>query len=176
MGKRRTKKKKKSNQRLNYQQKKFADCYEGNGPDAARKAGYKGSNATLRVTASRLLTNDNVLEAIVKRQKKEESSRNATRQEKLELLTELIRDNIAVLVETKDGKKRIELKVKPGDRIKAIEVHSKISGDLIIKKDHTHRVGKSFKDGLDQVKKHFESHPDKEKMLLKELEKLDEEE
>jgi phage terminase small subunit len=166
---------KKKEYKLNFKQEKFANIYEGNGLEAAKEAGYVGNDNVLMATASRLLRNVKVLEIIEERKKKEESERNATRTEKLEILTELMRDKATVEIEKKDGTTVLEIKVKPTDKIKAIEVHSKISGDLIITNKHTHYKGKSYKEGLDQLKKHFESHPDKEKMLLKKLEEIDEE-
>jgi phage terminase small subunit len=170
------KKSQKKGEKLTYKQQLFVDCYEGNGTEAARKAGYKGNDATLKQVGSENLAKHYIKKAIEKRQEEEKSKRNATRTEKLEILTELMRDKATVEIEKKDGATVLEIKVKPTDKIKAIEVHSKISGDLIITNKHTHYKGKSFKEGLDQVKKHFESHPDKEKLLLKKLEEIDDEE
>ncbi len=118
---------------LSYRQRKFADCYEGSGVDAAREAGYKGSDNALMVTACRLLRNDKIQVIIKKRQEKEESKRNATRQEKLELLTDMMRDDSALKIEGKDGFSEIIPTIKHADRIKAVELHCKINGDLVQK-------------------------------------------
>ncbi len=123
--------------KLNYKQNKFAECYEGSGVDAAREAGYKGSDNSLMVTACRLLRNDKIQSVIEERQKKEEGKRNATRQEKLELLTEMMRDDSALKIETKEGIDEIIPTIKHGDRIKAVELHSRINGDLVQKHEHS---------------------------------------
>jgi phage terminase small subunit len=170
------KKSKKKEEKLTHKQQLFVDFYEGNGTEAARNAGYKGNDNTLCSVGKENLRKPLILKAIEERKKKEESERNATKTEKLEILTELMRDKATVEIEKKDGTTVLEIKVKPTDKIKAIEVHSKISGDLIITNKHTHYKGKSYKEGLDQLKKHFESHPDKEKLLLKKLEEIDDEE
>ena len=164
---------KKQEHELNYKQKKFADCYKGNGPDAAKEAGYSGNRETLRATASRLLTNNNVLKAIEKRQKEEKSKLNATREEKLELLTDMMRDETTLLITKKDGIEEISANIKPTDRIKAVELHCKMTGDLILKHEHSGNLGVSFKDGLKQVRDHLKSHPEEEKKMLEELEDED---
>lgn len=118
---------------LNYKQNKFAECYEGSGVDAAQKAGYKGTDNSLMVTACRLLRNVKIQVIIKKRQEKEESKRNATRKEKLELLTGMMRDDSALKIETKEGFDEIIPNIKHADRIKAIELHCKLNGDLVQK-------------------------------------------
>lgn len=57
---------------LTTKQRRFVEAYAGNGVEAARIAGYAGSDNVLRVTASRLLTNANVLAGIQARQEVEE--------------------------------------------------------------------------------------------------------
>lgn len=52
---------------LTYRQRRFVAVYAGNGTEAARIAGYTGSDETLRQTASQLLTIPHVIEAIRKR-------------------------------------------------------------------------------------------------------------
>lgn len=49
---------------LTVRQRRFADAYNGNGTEAARKAGYRGSNGTLAVTAYHLLRIPKVREII----------------------------------------------------------------------------------------------------------------
>lgn len=53
---------------LTERQKRFVDAYAGNGLEAARSAGYAGSDATLKVTASKLLKHPAVRDAIEERQ------------------------------------------------------------------------------------------------------------
>lgn len=89
------------------------------------------------VTASRLLRKAKIQEIIEKREEKQKSKRNVTRQEKLEILSEFIRDKTAFTVERKEGIEEIVPNVPLNDRIKAIDLHSKISGDLIQKFEHS---------------------------------------
>ena len=53
--------------KLTIKQQLFADIYEGNGTEACRQAGYKGSDTVLAVQARRLLRNAKVVEIIQQR-------------------------------------------------------------------------------------------------------------
>jgi phage terminase small subunit len=134
-------KKKRAHRGLTFKQQGFVDNYEGNAYESAKKAGYKGTEGALRVTASRLLTNANILDAIEKRQKKEKDALNATRSEKLEILSEFIRDKTTFVTKIDGGLEEITPNVEIKDRIKSIELHSKISGHLVQKHEHTGEGG-----------------------------------
>ena len=55
--------------KLTTKQLKFIEAYDGNGADAARKAGYAGDNHALSVVAGHLLANDSIRQLIKERQK-----------------------------------------------------------------------------------------------------------
>ncbi len=57
-------------EKLTSKQKKFIEVYIGNGVQAAKDSGYKGSDKSLGVIASRLLANVSISEAIKKRENK----------------------------------------------------------------------------------------------------------
>lgn len=59
--------------------RKFIEVYDGNGTQSARAAGYKGSDNVLAVTATRMLRNPKIKEAIEARQKKQIKTLIATR-------------------------------------------------------------------------------------------------
>lgn len=128
-------------------QQKFVDLYilyNGNGVKAAEAAGYEGKNASLRATASRLLTNDNILALLEKRREEARNARIGDIVERQEILTEMYRNNKAVEVpgsaigaqvaETEDGATKIvRVAVTDKDRLKAIETHNKMDGLYSIK-------------------------------------------
>jgi phage terminase small subunit len=78
---------------LNERQRLFVMYYAGNATDAARKAGYKGSDSTLGQMGHALLKNPKVLNAI--RQRNDEKAKHdiATRQERQAFWTEVMRDD-----------------------------------------------------------------------------------
>ena len=65
---------------LTPKQQAFVDAYNGNGTDAARKAGYKGNDATLSQVASENLRKPEVLAAIQARNQIPASVRAAVAQ------------------------------------------------------------------------------------------------
>lgn len=77
--------------KLNARQRKFVYAYAGNAAAAARAAGYLGSDAAIRVTASRVLANANVAAAIAARAQREAKATVADRQELQELWTTILR-------------------------------------------------------------------------------------
>lgn len=79
--------------RLSDKQQRFVDVYDGNATAAARLAGYTGTDASIAVTASRLLKLPKVAEAIRSRQKEEISPLVATRQERQAFWTGLMKDS-----------------------------------------------------------------------------------
>lgn len=72
---------------LNPKHQAFADAYDGDGVDAARKAGYAGSPAVLAVAASRLLRNAKIQDAIAKRRQAKTKRLIASREERQEFWT-----------------------------------------------------------------------------------------
>lgn len=122
-------------------QQRFIDFYDGNATEAARKAGYKGNDKTLQMVGYQNLLKPIILEAIEKRQEKERSERNASREEKLELLTGFMRSDTAYKVTDKDGDEIIKPDITIAERIKAIETHCKMTGEFITKHELTGKDG-----------------------------------
>lgn len=103
---------------LTPRQRRFVDLYlgecVGNGVQAARQAGYVGSDETLRATAYRQLTKAHIRAEIDRVQA--QSPLIATRDERLQTLTKILR------AEGTESTK---------DRLKALDQLSKISGDYV---------------------------------------------
>lgn len=76
---------------LNTRQRAFVAAYAGNATEAARVAGYTGSDAVLGVTGHELLKKPEIRAAIDKRQARREKKLIATREEVEQRLTKLIR-------------------------------------------------------------------------------------
>jgi phage terminase small subunit len=96
-------------------QRKFIEFYNGNASEAARLAGYSGSDNTLRVTAHHLIRNPNIQRAIRDRENRAINKGVMTRQERQEFWTTIALD------------KEKELK----DRIRASELLAKSEGDFL---------------------------------------------
>lgn len=77
---------------LTSKQRKFAEIYAGNGTDAARKAGYSGSDNTLAQAARELLRNPQIRKAIRDREAVELGPAIATRKERQEFWTDVMLD------------------------------------------------------------------------------------
>jgi hypothetical protein len=77
---------------LTAKQQAFVEAYCGNATEAARKAGYKGTDATLSVTGHQLLRNPKVRAAIEARRAPESAGRIATREERQAFWTRVMRD------------------------------------------------------------------------------------
>jgi phage terminase small subunit len=118
---------------LTARQRAFVEAYAGNATDAARKAGYKGSDATLSVTGHYLLRNPKVREAIEKRTSRDSAKRIATREERQEFWTRVMRDD----------------KAEMRDRLKASELLGKSGADFIERHQHEGSVGVRVLSGLD---------------------------
>lgn len=99
---------------LNARQQAFVDCYAGNATDAARKAGYTGSDAVLGVTGHNLLKNPKVSAAIKARQAAPRALRIATREERQAFWTETLLDE----------------KQRMADRLKAAELLGRSEADF----------------------------------------------
>jgi len=102
---------------LTGKQRRFVDAYmgscEGHGVRAARLAGYLGDEDTLAVTASRLIRSAKISKEI--EQLQASSPLVATRDERLQVLTSMMRDST----------------LSPKDRQRAIELLGKTFGDYI---------------------------------------------
>jgi len=100
--------------------RKFVAAYmeTGNATEAARRAGYgNGTDSACAVAGSELLRKPKVKELIEKAQQKLESKSIASREERLQILSELVRGN---------------LEARPGERIRAADLISKMNGEQII--------------------------------------------
>lgn len=101
------------------------EAYAGNATDAARKAGYTGTDDAIRVTASRLLTNPNIVAAIKARQEVPRARRIATREDRQAFWTDVLLDE----------------KQRMADRLKAAELLGRSEADftekLIVKGELT---------------------------------------
>lgn len=73
-------------------QRRFIDAYAGNGVEAARAAGYKGTDKALSVAAAQTLGNPRVLAAIRARQERENRPLIATRQDRQRFWTDAMQD------------------------------------------------------------------------------------
>lgn len=86
---------------LSEREARFVDAYigeaAGNGTEAARLAGYKGSASVLKVQASRLLTRANVQAALAERRKAQIASADLSAARVLEELRRLAFSDIGVL-------------------------------------------------------------------------------
>ena len=99
---------------LSSKQQKFVDAFAGNASEAARLAGYTGSDATIGQTAYRLLKLDEVKAAIKAREKKEARAAILTRQQRQELWTKVALDKAQ----------------KMSDRLRASELLGKSEADF----------------------------------------------
>jgi phage terminase small subunit len=79
-------------QQFTPKQQRFIEFYDGNGTEAARKAGYVGSAKVLGITAARLLGNARVLEAVQRRERKEIRPKIAARLDRQEFWTKVMLD------------------------------------------------------------------------------------
>jgi phage terminase small subunit len=74
---------------LTQKQQAFVDCYDGNGLDAARQAGYAGDDATLSEMSRHNLRIPCILQAIRARQLERIKGPIMTREERQELWTDI---------------------------------------------------------------------------------------
>jgi len=75
---------------LTAKQRRFVDLYAGNGTEAARQAGYTGSDDALGVTAHDLLRNPKILKAIKEREATEMRPKVVSRQQRQEFWTSIM--------------------------------------------------------------------------------------
>ena len=102
--------------KLTLKQQAFVDAYmgesRGNATDAARRAGYKGSDGTLQSVGAANVLKPVIAAAIDERRQRVESKRIATIEEMQQLLTEIMRDG----------------GLEPRDRISATKELAKMQG------------------------------------------------
>jgi len=104
---------------LTVRQRKFVEAYQGNATEAAIAAGY--SAKTAKAQGSRLLTNVDVAKAIEKRAERDAKPTIASREERQERLTAIMRSDDE----------------KTTDRIKAIDILCKMNGDFLERVEHS---------------------------------------
>lgn len=105
--------------KLTFKQLKFIEAYDGNGTKAARIAGYPGSDAVLSVTASRLLRNVKIVDALKNRANKKLAPIIATREERQAFWTQSMK------------LKKYQLR----DRLKASELLGRSEADFIDRRE-----------------------------------------
>lgn len=124
---------------LNPRQQAFVDAYTGNGTAAARAAGYEGDDATLAVTANRLLKNAKVKEALDARRRTAEATAASVTATAGRIATRLERQSFWTEVMLGVG---AGMGAEMKDRLKAAELLGKSEGDFIER--HQHEVTDSF--------------------------------
>lgn len=115
--------------KLTLKQSKFIEAFSGNGTEAARLAGYKGSDNTLAQAARDNLRNPQIADAIKKRENKIVSKLIATRAQRQEFWTEVLNSKFH----------------KMQDRLRASELLGKSEADFTDKLQHTGKDGDSIK-------------------------------
>lgn len=78
---------------LTTREQKFVEYYSGNAIDAAKKAGYTGTDNTISVTAHRLLRKPKIKDAIRQREKTEKRPHIMNRQERQAFWTKVAQDS-----------------------------------------------------------------------------------
>lgn len=119
-----------ANGKLTARQQAFVDAYAGNATAAALVAGYSEKSA--RVQGRRLITKDNVAKAIKEREAQRLAPTIATRKERQEFWTAVVRDEAQNM---KDRLKAAELLGKSeGDFLERVEMDMKVSPASILEK------------------------------------------
>lgn len=109
---------------LTYKQRRFVAAYSGNATQAAREAGYSGSDETLATAGTRLLRNDEIRSALTKRETTASKGPIATRAERQAFWTKVVDDPA----------------VKMTDRLKASELLGKSEADFVDRLEHSGNV------------------------------------
>lgn len=115
---------------LTPKQQAFVEAYAGNGTEAARLAGYSGSDAVLAVTAHDLLRNPKVAAALEARRKAPSAKRIASREERQAFWTSVLDDPNAAM----------------NDRLRASELLGKSEADFVERHQHSGGVSISVVD------------------------------
>lgn len=111
--------------KLTTRQRKFVEIYSGNGVQAARDAGYQGSDATLAQTAYELLRNPDIKSSIENRTKRELAPKIADREARQSFWTKIMESD------DEDMK----------DRLKASELLGRSQADFTDKAEITGKDG-----------------------------------
>lgn len=130
----------------------FALIYDGNGVDAARKAGYRGSSNVLSGVAMTNLRHPLVLELIESRTSGlppggiRKPSLVASRQARQEFWTRVLKGEEKHIVIVGRGKTARDIEVGPKmqDRLKASELLGRSQADFIERHEHTGKDGSSL--------------------------------
>ncbi|CAM6004907.1 unnamed protein product [Sphagnum balticum] len=109
---------------LTAKQIKFIELYDGNAAEAARQAGYKGNDDTIRSAGSGNMQKPHIVAAIQERHKKKMRSRIATREDRQAFWTKVMND---------ENEKMI-------DRLRASELLGKSEADFIDKIQHSGEI------------------------------------
>lgn len=105
--------------KLTVKQQRFVDFYDGNGTEAARKAGYKGDRNQLHTIAAQNLQKLTIKQAIEKREEKRNKKDILSREERQKFWSDV----------TQDGD------VQMRDRLRASELLGKSNADFIERVD-----------------------------------------
>ena len=109
-------------------QQRFIDFYDGNATEAARKAGYKGNDNTLKQVGSENLAKPYISSAIKNREEKRSKSTIMSREERQEFWTKMA----------------LNSKKKDSDRLKASELLGRSEADFTDNQRHTGPDGKDL--------------------------------
>lgn len=107
-------------------EQRFVDAYAGNGTEAARVAGYAGSDGVLSQTAYRMLRKAHIAQAIKARQTKTSAKLIATREDRQTFWTEVMNDRTELM----------------NNRLRAAELLGKSEADFVER--HEHSADSSF--------------------------------
>jgi phage terminase small subunit len=138
---------------LNERQRRFVESYMANpnGREAARSAGYKGSDEYLDVCASRLIRTDKVRAAIAARAKAD--PRVATREDRQRFWTQVMMGQPHTeLVRDRKGRTR-EVQASPSmrERLRAAQLLGMSQGDFVMKHEHS-LVGSKLREALEKAR------------------------
>ena len=100
-------------------QQRFIDCFEGNGAEAARKAGFKHP----KHAATRLLSNVHLRERVQAREAKANGKSIATREERQQFWT-----------------KMMAKAARDGDKLKASELLGRSQADFLDRTEHSGHI------------------------------------
>ena len=101
--------------KLTTKQQRFVDFYDGNATEACRKAGYKGSENTLKSVASKNMTKHDIISAIESRERLSKEKAIMDRESRQELWTMIA----------------LDVNERTETRLRASELLGKSEGDFI---------------------------------------------
>jgi len=101
--------------KLTTKQQRFVDFYDGNATEACRKAGYKGSENTLKSVASKNMTKHDIISAIESRERLSKEKAIMDRESRQELWTMIA----------------LDVNERTDIRLRASELLGKSEGDFI---------------------------------------------